>query len=70
MEKYVFIRFEEEFAVLEKENGEIVNAPKESVKGKENDVLIALNGEYITDKEETEKRKIIIKDKMKKVFRN
>ena len=70
MEKYVVIRFEEDFAVLEKENGEIVNAPKESVKGKENDVLIALNGEYITDKEETEKRMIIIKDKLKKVFRN
>lgn len=70
MEKYVLIRFEEDFAVLEKENGEIVNAPKESVKGKENDVLIALNGEYITDKEETEKRKLLIKEKMKKVFRN
>lgn len=70
MEKYVVIRFEEDFAVLEKENGEIVNAPKESVKGKENDVLIALNGEYITDKEETEKRKLLIKEKMKKVFRN
>ena len=63
MEKYVVIRFEEDFAVLEKENGEIVNAPKESVKGKENDVLIALNGEYITDKEETEKRKLLIKEK-------
>ena len=70
MEKYVLIRFEEDFAVLEKENGEIVNAPKESVKGKENDVLIALNGEYITDKEETEKRTLLIKEKMKKVFRN
>ena len=70
MAKYVLIRFEEDFAVLEKENGEIVNAPKESVKGKENDVLIALNGEYITDKEETEKRKLLIKEKMKKVFRN
>lgn len=70
MAKYVLIRFEEDFAVLEKENGEIVNAPKESVKGKENDVLIALNGEYITDKEETEKRTLLIKEKMKKVFRN
>ena len=70
MAKYVLIRFEEDFAVLENENGEIVNAPKESVKGKENDVLIALNGEYITDKEETEKRTLLIKEKMKKVFRN
>ena len=70
MKKYVLVRFAEAFAILEKESGEIVNAPKESVKGKENDVLILLNGEYITDKEETEKRKLLIKEKMKKVFRN
>ena len=70
MAKYVLIRFEEDFAVLEKENGEIVNAPKESVKGKENDVLIFMGGEYIKDKEETEKRMLLIKEKMKKVFRN
>lgn len=70
MEKYVVVRFEEGFAVLEKENGEIEAIPKEIVKGKENDVLIQLNGEYITDKEETKKRKLLIKEKMKKVFKN
>lgn len=70
MEKYIVVRFEKDLAVLEKENGEIKNVPKKLVKGKENDVLIQLNGEYITDKEETEKRKLLIKEKMKKVFKN
>ncbi|MBR1968804.1 MAG: DUF3006 domain-containing protein [Clostridia bacterium] len=70
MEKYVLIRFEEGFAILEKENGEIVTVKKELVKGKENDVLIFMGGEYIKDKEETEKRMLLIKEKMKKVFRN
>ena len=70
MEKYVLVRFEEGFAVLEKENGEIIKAEKEIVKGKENDVLIHLNGEYIADKEETQKRKALITAKMKQVFKN
>ena len=70
MEKYIVVRFEEGFAVLEKENGDIIKAEKEIVKGKENDVLICLNGEYITDKEETQKRKALIIEKMKQVFKN
>lgn len=70
MEKHVVVRFEEDFAVLEKENGEIINAPKVLVKAKENDVVIFLNGEYIKNEEETKKRKLLIKEKMKKVFKN
>ncbi len=70
MEKYVVVRFEEDFAVLEKENGEIINAKKALVKGKENDVVVFLNGEYIVDEEETQERKLLIKEKMKKVFKN
>ncbi len=70
MEKYVVVRFEEDFAVLEKENGEIKTIPKEIVKGKENDVVVLLSGEYIADEEETQERKHLIKEKMKKVFNN
>ena len=70
MEKYIVVRFEENIAVLEKENGEIINVSKEHVKGKENDVVFSLNDEYITDEEETQKRKFLIKEKMRNVFGN
>ena len=70
MEKYIVVRFEENIAVLEKENGEMINVSKELVNGKENDVVFSVGEGYAADEGETRKRKSLIKEKMKKVFRN
>ena len=67
--KYIIDRFEGEFAVLEKEDGGIIDVPKSEIEGaKEGDVVLFENGLYTIDIEETEKRKALIEEKMKKLF--
>ena len=64
MEKYIIDRFEEEYAVLEREDGKILNILKSSLPdAKKGDVIIFENSIYTVDKEETERRKKIIAEK-------
>ena len=67
--KYIIDRFEGEFAVLEKEEGGTFDVPKTQIKdAKEGDVVLFDDGVYIIDAEETEKRKAMIEEKMRKLF--
>ena len=69
MEKYIIDRFEEEYAVLEREDGKILNILKSSLPdAKKGDVIIFENGIYTVDREETERRKKIIAEKVRKLF--
>ncbi len=69
MEKYIIDRFEEEYAVLEKEDGTTENVARELIPdASEGDVVIEENGKYSIDKNETEERKRRIGEKMKKLF--
>lgn len=69
MEKYIIDRFEEEYAVLEREDGKILNILKSSLPdAKKGDVIVFENGIYTVDKEETERRKKIIAEKVRKLF--
>lgn len=70
MEKFVIDRIEEGFAVLEKEDGTKENVKASFIKDcKEGDVVAFCDGEYIVLKEETIKRKKLIEEKMKKLFK-
>ena len=70
MEKYIIDRIEEDFAVLEKEDGTIENVKAAFIKDcKEGDVVAFCDGEYIVLKEETLKRKKNIEEKMNKLFK-
>jgi len=67
--KYVIDRFEENFAVLESEDGKTIDVKKELLKGfNVGDVLLLKDGTYELLKEETEERKKRIDEKMKKLF--
>lgn len=69
MEKFIIDRFEGEYAVLEKEFGGTVNVLRETLGDvSESDVIVLENGIYSVDKEETIKRKAMIKEKMRKLF--
>ena len=69
MEKYIVDRFEEEYLVLEKETGETIDIPKEEIPDvQKGDVVIFKNGKYTVDREETEARKKIIAEKLRKLF--
>ncbi len=67
--KYIIDRFEGEFAVLEKEEGGTIDVPKTQIpNAKEGYVVFFKDGVYSIDAEETEKRKALIAEKMKKLF--
>lgn len=70
MEKYIIDRFEDSFAVLEKENGTTVNV-EASLLGDalEGDVVLFDGKAYTIDKEETQTRKKRIEEKMSKLFK-
>lgn len=69
MEKFIVDRFEGEYAVLERESGGMQDILKATLGNvKEGDVLILENGKYRFDREETLKRKAMIKEKMRKLF--
>ena len=69
MKKFIIDRFEEEFAVLEKDEGGTVDVPRIKIPdAKEGDVILLENGVYTIDEAETLKRKEIIAEKMKKLF--
>ena len=69
MERFIVDRFEEEYAVLEKEEGGtidvLISGLPEISRG---DVLICENGVYTIDYEETQRRKELIQEKMRKLF--
>ncbi len=67
--KYILDRFEEEFAVLEKETGGTVNISKSFLQNaKEGDVIIEIDGEYLVDERATNKRKTRVEEKIKRLF--
>ena len=69
MEKYIVDRFEEGFAVLEKESGESFDVKMELLPDiKEGDVVVLKNGEFFFDKEATIARKALIEEKRRKLF--
>lgn len=69
MEKYVIDRIEENFFVLENEDGKVIDVEKILIPGgKEGDVVAFEKGEYFVLEEETQKRKAIISEKIKRVF--
>ena len=69
MKKYIVDRFEGEFAVLEKADGTTIDVTKSEIpNAKEGDVIIFNDGAYIIDEAETQKRKEMIAEKMKKLF--
>ena len=69
MEKYIVDRFEEEYLVLEKETGETLDVLKKEIPdAKKGDVVIFENGKYTVDIEETQVRKKIIAEKLRKLF--
>ena len=69
MEKYIVDRFEENFAVLEKESGGTIDVDKSLLPdAEEGDVVIFENGTYSVSEEETRKRKALIAEKMKRLF--
>lgn len=72
MEKCVVDRIEEEYIVVENDNG-MVSIPKEEIdfEVKEGDVLITdENGKYILDKEETIARKEYIDNLISDLWEN
>lgn len=69
MEKFIIDRFEEEYAVLQKESLETVDVLKtELPDAKEGDVVVYENGVYSVDYKETQKRKEFIQEKLRKLF--
>ena len=68
MEKYIIDRFEGEFAVLEKESGGTIDVKRDLLQGNEGDVVVYDNGTYRFDKELTQKRKALMKEKMDRLF--
>lgn len=70
MKKFTIDRIEEDRAVLECENGEMVSLEVSSLPKniKEGDILEFSDGSYFLDDEETEKRKKHIKDLMSNLF--
>ena len=69
MEKFIVDRFEEDFAVLESENGGTTDVLKTELPDvKKGDVLIYENGVYTVCEDETQKRKDLIEKKLRKLF--
>lgn len=68
---YIIDRIEECFAVCEDEEGDMVNLElsKLPIDVKEGDVLIENAGIFEISREETEKRKAKIKEKMNKLWK-
>ena len=69
MEKYIVDRIEENFVILESKSGVNLEVPTDELpEVKEGEVVIFENGRYTLDAEETEKRRKIIEEKMRKLF--
>ncbi len=69
MKKYIIDRFEEDFAVLEKEEGGTINVPKSFFPdAKKGDIVTEKNGEYFVDEKLTMERKITIMKKIRRLF--
>ena len=69
MKKYIVDRFEENFAVLEKEGGGTADVPKSLLPdAKKGDIVIEKDGEYFVDKNQTVKRKSLIREKIRRLF--
>lgn len=70
MKKFTIDRIEEGKAVLECENGDMVNLDVSSLPKniKEGDILEFADGSYFLDDEETIKRKMKIKELMSSLF--
>ena len=67
--KYIIDRFEEDFAVLEKEDGGTVDVKITLLPDvKEGDVIVEKNGVYFVDENATAERKACIDEKIKRLF--
>lgn len=69
--KLIIDRFEDNFAVCEREDKTMLNLEKSKLpsNAKEGDVIIISNGKIIIDNEETIKRKKIIEDLTKDMWK-
>ena len=69
MKKYIIDRYEENFAVLEKEEGGTINVDKSLLPdAKKGDVVIEKNGEFFVDSKLTMERKATIAEKIRRLF--
>ena len=69
MKRYIIDRFEEDFAVLEKEEGGTIDVEKSLLPGaQKGDIVIENDGIFSVDKRQTEKRKVIILKKLRRLF--
>ncbi len=68
--KLTIDRFEGNYAVCEKESGEMINIPKSELpsRAKEGDVLAEVDGHYVIDQSSTEKKKAEIEELMNDVY--
>lgn len=68
MEKYIVDRFEENFVVLEREKGGTFDVDKSLLTGaKKGDIVIKKGGTYVIDNEETQKRRSVIMEKIRRL---
>ena len=69
MKKYIIDRFEEDFIVLEKEEGGTTDIKKSLLPdAQKGDIVIENDGVYFVDKDATEKRKAFMMEKIKRTF--
>lgn len=69
MKKYIIDRFEENFAVLEKEEGGTVDVERHLLPGaKKGDVIIEKDGKYFVDEKLTKERKAAIAEKVRRLL--
>ena len=69
MKRFIVDRFEEDFVVLEKEEGGTTDIKNSLLpKVQKGDIVIEKNGIYFVDKDATEKRRVAMSKKLKNVF--
>lgn len=69
MKKYIVDRFEEDFAVLEKEAGGTTDVPKSLLPdAKKGDIVIEKDGKFYVDEKKTEERKASVMTKIRRLF--
>ncbi len=70
MEKYIVDRFEGDFIVLESEKGGTIDVERVLLPDvREGDVLVKSTGGYTIDAAETQKRKVLLEEKLKKLLK-
>lgn len=69
MKKYVIDRFEENFAVLEREGGGTIDIEKNLLPdAKKGDVVIEKDGKFFVNKKQSDERKSLLEEKIRRLF--